>query len=331
MKACRLLAALDGLAANVVLTLSEEEKRDYTAVVKILKGRYDPIHREKSARSEFSSRSRKKGETADEFGQALLLLSSRAYPGVADDSLLTNLLVERFVYGQTDLELTRYLGNLEKDNLHDLISSCVTYEYNNIRLAARKPAEPVFAMQPQSSPSPNWSSPASPPFHRDAWSMPNTPPMEVDYGEELQVDMVRNSGAPYNVPTPAQQMEIRDVAKQARGLGYTLRPWVAKQEDMQRQANPNRGSPASPGPNNRSPGPSPPANARPQIRHGNQPPATSSSAPRDTSTFQCWECGQMGHSRWQCTAGLTGLKFAPPRIRAEIQGAGQNTQQDLNA
>ena len=97
--------------------------------------RYDPPEREEANRAELRARTRRRNETADEFAENLKNLAQRAYTN-ADQSMLDNLVVERFREGHGNVELKKKLCLYPSTGLQDLIGACVRFE-THVELAAR--------------------------------------------------------------------------------------------------------------------------------------------------------------------------------------------------
>ena len=79
---------------------------DYTFLVARLSRRYDPPEREEAHRAELRACTRRRNETADEFAENLKNLAQCAHTN-ADQSILDNLVVERFREGHGNVELKK--------------------------------------------------------------------------------------------------------------------------------------------------------------------------------------------------------------------------------
>ena len=97
---------------------------DYAFLVAWLSRRYDPPEREEAHRAELHARTRRQNGTADEFAENL---AQRAYTN-ADQSMLDNLVVERFREGHGNVELKKHLCLYPSTVLQDLIGACVRFE-----------------------------------------------------------------------------------------------------------------------------------------------------------------------------------------------------------
>ena len=124
---------------------------DYTFLVARLSHRYDPPEREEAHFAELRARTRRWNETADEFAENLKNLAQRAYTN-ADQSMLDNLVVERFREGHGNVELKKHLCLYPSTGLQDLIGACVRFE-THVELGARahKSNEGPYIVQGNSS------------------------------------------------------------------------------------------------------------------------------------------------------------------------------------
>ena len=102
----RLVASLTGPAANLLIGMTMGQLDDYAFLVARLSRRYDPPEHEEAHRTELRVRTRRRNETADEFAEYLKNLAQRAYTN-ADQSMLDNLVVERFREGHGNIELKK--------------------------------------------------------------------------------------------------------------------------------------------------------------------------------------------------------------------------------
>ena len=120
---------------------------DYAFLVARLSRRYDPPEREEAHRTELRARTRRRSETADEFAENLKNLAQHAYTN-ADQSMLDNLVVERFREGHGNVELKKHLCLYPSTGLQDLISACVCFE-THVELGARayKSNEGLYTMK----------------------------------------------------------------------------------------------------------------------------------------------------------------------------------------
>ena len=119
-----------------------------------------------------------------------------------------------------------------------------------------------------------------------------------------------NEGVYQVTDTNAQSYE--EVQRAARALGYSLRPWVTRQQDSRpfrrddRQSDrpfirQNQGQTPQ-----RSPRPSP-ANQSSRTPDRRQPP------PREE--VKCWTCGVVGHYASECSQSGPKFAFAPKAVR----------------
>ena len=131
----RLVASLTGPAANMLIGMTMGQLDDYVFLVARLSCRYDPPEREEAYRVELRARTRRRNETADEFAENLKNLAQRAYTN-ADQSMLDNLVVERFREGHGNVELKKHLCLYPSTGLQDLIGACVRFE-THVELGTR--------------------------------------------------------------------------------------------------------------------------------------------------------------------------------------------------
>ena len=111
----RLVASLTGPAANMLIGMTMGQLDD-----------------EEAHRVELRARTRHQNETADEFAENLKNLAQRAYTN-ADQSMLDNLVVERFREGHGNVE---HLCLYPSTGLQDLIGACVRFE-THVELGTR--------------------------------------------------------------------------------------------------------------------------------------------------------------------------------------------------
>ena len=147
----RLVASLTGPAANMLIGMTMGQLHDYTFLVTRLSRIYDPPEREEAHRAELRARTRRRNETADEFAENLKNLAQRAYTN-ADQSMLDNLVVERFREGHGNVELKKHLCLYPSTGLQDLIGACVRFD-THVELGARahKSNEGLYTVQGNSS------------------------------------------------------------------------------------------------------------------------------------------------------------------------------------
>ena len=143
-KVVRLVASLTGPAVNMLIGMTMGQLDDYAFLVACLSRRYDPPEREEAHRAELRARTRRRNETADEFGENLKNLAQRAYTN-ADQNMLDNLVVERFREGHNNTELKKHLCLYPSTGLQDLIGACVCFE-THVELGTRsyKPNEGMY-------------------------------------------------------------------------------------------------------------------------------------------------------------------------------------------
>ena len=143
----RLVASLTGPAANMLIGMTMGQLDDYAFLVARLSHRFDPPECEEAHRAELRARTRRRNETADEFAENLKNLAQRAYTN-ADQSMLDNLVVERFREGHGNVELKKHLCLYPSTGLQDLIGACVRFE-THVELGARayKSNEGLYTMK----------------------------------------------------------------------------------------------------------------------------------------------------------------------------------------
>ena len=107
-KGTNLAISLRGQAQQVLIDLPLEEREDYYSVVRALKRRFDPEHRESLKRMEFRNRHKKKGETVTEYGFALIRLVTSAYPTLSQEDR-EDLTVEQFITGLPNREIQQHV------------------------------------------------------------------------------------------------------------------------------------------------------------------------------------------------------------------------------
>ena len=147
----RLVASLTGPAANMLIGMTMGQLDDYTFLVARLSRRYDMPEREEAHSAELRARTRRRNETADEFAENLKNLAQRAYTN-ADQSMLDNLVVERFREGHGNVELKKHLCLYPSTGLQDLIGACVRFE-THVELGTRayKSKEGLYTVQGNNS------------------------------------------------------------------------------------------------------------------------------------------------------------------------------------
>ena len=146
-RAVRLVASLTGPAANMLIGMTMGQLDDYAFLVARLSRRYDPPEREEAHRAELRARKIRRNERANEFAENLTNLAQRAYTN-ADQSMLDNLVVERFREGHGNVELKKHLCLYPSTGLQDLIGACVGFK-THVELGARayKSNEGLYTMK----------------------------------------------------------------------------------------------------------------------------------------------------------------------------------------
>ena len=238
--------------ANMLIGMTMGQLDDYTFLVARLSRRYDPLEREEAHRAELRSRTRRRNETADEFAENLKNLAQRAYTN-ADQSMLDNLVVERFREGHGNVELKKHLCLYPSTGLQDLIGACVRFE-THIELGTRahKSNEGLYTVQGSNS----------------------------------------------------TDLTLEEVTRTARRLGYTLRPWVDRQQG-------NRGF-NNGGPSRYQNGGNPQQGPK-FNQNGNSAARTQNPVQRQTpiGEVKCWTCGKIGHYASDCKTNGPKFAYAP--------------------
>ena len=135
------------VAANMLIGMTMGQLDDYTFLVARLSRRYDPPEREEAHRAELRARTRRRNETADEFAENLKNLAQHAYTN-ADQSMLDNLVVERFREGHGNVELKKHLCLYSSTGLQDLIGAWVRFETHvELGMRAYKSNEGLYTVK----------------------------------------------------------------------------------------------------------------------------------------------------------------------------------------
>ena len=129
-RALQLVSYLDETAMNVAQELGDDELYDYDVLVKLLSDRFDPASRVSTFRSRFHGRLRHHHENADVYADTITELCCVGYPQSSPE-LQQELISEKFVRGQSDPELKKYLWvviRTQKDRkLQTLIEVCTDF------------------------------------------------------------------------------------------------------------------------------------------------------------------------------------------------------------
>ena len=149
-KAVHLVAALEGSATGLLHGVTMVQMDNYDFLVERLRNRYDPVGRESTFRTQLTNRTRRHGETADEFAESIALLAQRAHPNyeisAGEDDPITSCIVDRFCSGQCNPELSSYLALYPSRDLSDLIGACVRWEATQVKKSF-KPVDTVYAVK----------------------------------------------------------------------------------------------------------------------------------------------------------------------------------------
>ena len=129
-QALQMVSYLDEKAMNVAQELLDRELYDYDALVGLLSARFDPASRVLASRSRFHGRTRRHQEDADTYADSITELCRLGYPQSSPE-LRQELISEKFVRGQSDPELKKYLWvviRTQKDKkLQTLIEVCTDF------------------------------------------------------------------------------------------------------------------------------------------------------------------------------------------------------------
>ena len=110
-----------------------------------------------------NSRSRKHGESVDEFAEAITHLAQKAHPthkvGTLEDDPITACITDRFCMGQSDSELSRHLSLYPSRILGDLIGACDWWEAS-ASPKSHQQSDRVYAMKAHKTRKTSW-------FHSD--------------------------------------------------------------------------------------------------------------------------------------------------------------------
>ena len=74
-RAVHLVAALEGQATGVLHGVTPGQMDNYEFLIERLRGRYDPVGRESTFRAQLANRTRRNGESADDFAESISLLA----------------------------------------------------------------------------------------------------------------------------------------------------------------------------------------------------------------------------------------------------------------
>ena len=205
----QLVSYLDETAMNVAQELGDSDLYNYDVLVKLLSDRFDPASRVSAFRSRFHGRSRRHHEDADTFADALSELCRVGYPQ-SPPELRQELIAEKFVRGQSDSELKKYLWvviRTQKDRkLQTLIEVCT--DFSSLMAPSHRPAEQTFTVHQEVE-----SYPEDEGKLEDMFAVGDHPPWNN-----------RRPSEPSTTPTLQQMFAL------AHRMGYEMRP-IARQTD----------------------------------------------------------------------------------------------------
>lgn len=145
-----LIDLLDGTALDLCTRLSKKELTDYETIKKALQSRFGEETVALQAYAELSQATQKPGESAEEFGDRILELAGKAYPGASlkqkQDSSL-----KQFICGLTDGKLQgKLIARDDVNSMEDAIQVAKSYRTRaGILEAMRNKTESGVAMTAQ--------------------------------------------------------------------------------------------------------------------------------------------------------------------------------------
>ena len=126
-KGVNLAVSLEEDARQVLSSLSEEEREDYSTIVQALKRRFDPDGRERAKKGDFQSRRQKDKETASEFGHALRRLARIAYPKMPKEHR-DGLTLDQFIGGLSSRKMRKHVQLSDPVTLEKAITLATKFE-----------------------------------------------------------------------------------------------------------------------------------------------------------------------------------------------------------
>ena len=140
-KGQNLVMSLRGPAQQILRELRPAERADYDIILQMLKRRFDPGNKELLRRREFRSRTKKKGESMEEYGFSLSRLVSTAYIDMPVNAREV-LLIEQFIAGLPSREIARHVQLSHPNSLGDAITLASEYEsFEQVELGPTKPTK----------------------------------------------------------------------------------------------------------------------------------------------------------------------------------------------
>ena len=138
-KGQNLVMSLRGPAQQILRELRPAERADYDIILQMLRRRFDPANKELLHRREFRTRTKKKGESMEEYGFSLSRLVNTAYmdmPANAKEVLV----IEQFIAGLPNRENARHVQLSHPNSLGDAITLASKYE--SFDQVEKSPARP---------------------------------------------------------------------------------------------------------------------------------------------------------------------------------------------
>lgn len=136
----QLAISLRGGALEVLRDLPADEVKDFDAIVRILKRRFEPEDREDLIKEEFKNRKRRKGESISEYGFALGRLAATAYPGMPHD-WREGLIKDQFANGLTNPKQQKHVKLGVPKTLDQAMKLAMTYESITSQGDRKKPED----------------------------------------------------------------------------------------------------------------------------------------------------------------------------------------------
>ncbi|KAK3099535.1 hypothetical protein FSP39_005926 [Pinctada imbricata] len=123
----QLAMSLTGSAQKALIGLSRFHLSNYEALTQVLNEYFYPPERMNAYRCEFRNRQRHANETANDYGKALLQLSSKAFPNL-DDETREFFAVDQYILGLRNNEMKRHVQLKYPKSIKDAVSETIAYE-----------------------------------------------------------------------------------------------------------------------------------------------------------------------------------------------------------